>query len=329
MLAAWSLVEGRELLMSGKITAAQIVAALRKKFGEETAQLASGGGSGVRAVCPTGLTVLDRWVLGIGGIPWGRIIEISGAESSGKTTLANMLMAAAQRDGALAHLFEVEHTWEPAWGAKMGIDLDELGLSQPSYLDGEDGALAEMEVILDKVKGKRSALLVLDSVASTNTKAEFDQGLLGEPAMAEQARVWSFCLRKLNKLLSETQSTLVLLNQVRAKPGVMYGAKETTPGGNAIKFYASVRLKTNHGEKLDNGLGRIVGVTALKNKVAPPFRHADFKLSFGEGFNDEWSILNYAKENGCVEKGCRSLDEALIALGWKEGAEVAGVSGNG
>jgi recombination protein RecA len=202
----------------------------------------------------------------------------------------------------------------------MGVDLNELGFSQPSYLDGDDGMLAEMEVILEKVRGKRSVMLVLDSVASTNTKAEFDQGLMGEPAMAEQARVWSFCLRKLNKLLDDSQSTLLLLNQVRAKPGVMYGAKETTPGGNAIKFYATMRLKTNHGEKLDDGLSRVVGVTAVKNKVAPPWRHADFKLSFGGGFDDKWSVMRHAKENGCVDKQCQSLDEAIEALGWAKEA---------
>lgn len=301
-------------------SAASIVEALRKRFGNEAPRLMTdAGGTGVSAICPTGLSVLDRWVIGIGGLPWGRVVEVYGGESSGKTTLANAFMAAAQRDDARASLYEVEHTWEPAWAARMGVNLDELLFDQPSYIDGDKGTLAKIETTLESARGQHQ-LIVVDSVAGMKTKKEYDEGLTGEAAMAEQARIWSSAMRKMVQMLDETQSTLVLLNQVRSKPGVMYGPKTVTPGGNAIKFYASLRLELYHpsGSRLDGGRAKAIGVRAVKNKLAVPYRDAQFKLDYEKGFVDRWGIMHHAKEVGCISESCKSYKEALKNLGWED-----------
>lgn len=271
-------------------------------------------GTGIKAVCPTGLAVLDRHVLGVGGIPYGRIVEIFGAESSGKTTIMDRILAGVQRDGGIAVLSETEHTFEPSWARVHGVDTDDLIFTQPSYLDGEDGALAHWENILLGAGG-RHVVIALDSVAAMKTKAEFEGGIAGPAGMAEVARIWSRAFKSFAELLDKKQATLVCINQVRSKVGVMYGNPETTPGGNALKFYASVRLAVIHG-KADGATGRFMKVKAVKNKLVPPYREAALKLDYATGFNEKWSILNHAKEMGCVPNGCKSLKEALANLHW-------------
>jgi recombination protein RecA len=297
---------------------ARVVAALRKKFGDDAAMLMGESGTGITEVCPTGMAVLDRWVLGVGGLPYGRIVEVSGSESSGKTTLMNKMLAGVQRDGGVAILCETEHSYDPAWAKLHGVGVADLVLLQPNHLDGEKGALAQFEAAIGRHK---KVLIAMDSVAATMTKAEYEDGITGGAAMAEAARAWSRGMRILAPAIARNQAILLLVNQTRAVIGKMYGPSETTPGGNAIKFYASIRLSVYHGKRIDGGAGRFIGVQAQKNKVAPPFRKAQFKLDFASGFDDRWAILDHAKEMGCIEAKCHSLKEAIKGLHW-EGIEA-------
>lgn len=310
------------------LTPKQIVAGIRKRHGDESAMLMGDSGTGVKGVCPTGIGVLDHWVLGIGGLPYGRIVEISGAESSGKTTLADAIMAGCQRDNGIAALIETEQSYDPAWAKIHGVNVDELVFLQPNYLSGDPkekdsdggGALQQIESLVTKSTETRPIVVVLDSVAATCTKGEYEKGLVGHAAMAEQARDWSAGLRTLNKVISKHQALLILVNQIRAKPGVMFGPTETTTGGNAIKFYASIRLSCYHGKQIDGGSGRYMKVKAMKNKLCPPYRGVDLRLDYDSGFNEMWNTINYAKEVGCVDKGLKlsrkGYFEACSNLNW-------------
>lgn len=302
--------------MAKAVSPKALVTALQSKFGDESAMIMGDAGTGVKSVCPTGIAVLDRWTLGVGGAPYGRIIEISGGESSGKTTLMNKLLAGVQNDGGTAVLAEVEHTYDPAWAKLHGVDVDKLVLMQPDYLDGEGGTLVQFEYLIENSKGP--ILIALDSVAASQSKREFEEGLIGDPGMAELARAWSQGLRRLNPIIARRQAILVLVNQTRSNVGVMYGPKTTTPGGNAIKFYASVRLSVGHGQKVDNGLGRLMSVLAVKNKVAVPYRSCNLKMIYSKGFDERWNIMNHAKDRKVVPDSCRSYKDAIAALGWSD-----------
>lgn len=303
--------------MSRKVTPAMLVAGLRKSFGQEAAMRLGESNLGVKSVSPTGSEVLDRHVLGVGGLPRGRIIELYGGESAGKTTLMNRMIASAQADGALGILCETEHSYDPEWAKFCGVNTDDIVLLQPNYLDGKDGAVGLIAGVLDKI-GDQPALIAYDSVAATQSLREFKEGITGDTAMCEAARTWSEAMRILSPKLATSNATLLLINQVRDKPGVMYGPTETTPGGRAIKFYASVRLAVSHGKKTPEGNGRFMNVIAMKNKVAPPYRKVTLRLDFDTGFNERWSILNHAKEMGCIDNKCRSLKDAVSALGWTD-----------
>jgi len=297
------------------LAAAHIVAALRSAYGVETASLMTDCSStDVTEVCPTGMEVFDRWVCGVGGIPYGRVIEIFGKESSGKTTLVNKILAGAQHDGAAVGLVDVEQTWNSEWALLHGVDLSQLFfVGDAEYLDGKAGMLAKIETIASKSWGV-PVVLAIDSVAGLKSEREDEEGIGGKGGMAEAAREWSRGLRILNPLLKKNRVLLVLVNQVREKPGVMFGPTATTPGGNAIKHYASLRFNVYHGKQFEGG--RFMGVQAVKSKVCPPYRKASFKLFYDSGFDDNWSVLDHAKDIGCVAKGCRSVQEARQCLGW-------------
>jgi recombination protein RecA len=298
-----------------KLTPERLLSDLRKKFGEDSALLmGAGGGSGVREVCPTGNPVLDRWVIGVGGMPYGRIMEMFGAENSGKTTLMNRMLAGVQRDGGIAVLCETEHKYDPTWAELHGVVLEQLVLLQPPHLEA---ATEQFEAIIDKAEGKR-ILIALDSVAATPCKKEVEEGVSGTPGIGEAARVWSRSLRILSSKINKHQVAIVLVNQVRTKIGVMYGDPTTTPSGNAIKHYASLRLAVNHGKGIDGHAGRYINVTMLKNQLAPPFRKAALRLDFAKGFNIRWEVLNHAKELGMVPAKCQSFKDAANALGWQD-----------
>src|ERR1700748_2486970 len=249
-------------------------------------------------VIPTGALGLDL-ALGVGGIPRGRVVEIFGPESSGKTTLMLHVIANAQKSGGLAAFIDAEHALDPAYAKKLGVNLDELLVSQP---DSGEEALSICETL---ARSNALDVIVVDSVAALVPKAELE-GEMGMATMGMQARLMSQALRKLTAVLNKAKTTCIFTNQIREKVGIMFGNPETTPGGKALKFYASVRLDIRRKETIKDAAGNAVGnhvkVKISKNKVAPPFAEAEFDIIYNHGIDKEGSILDVGIEGGAVEK---------------------------
>lgn len=249
------------------------------------------------AVIPTGSVGLNV-ALGVGGYPRGRVIEIYGPESSGKTTLAIHAMAEAQKQGGIAAIIDAEHAFDRFYAEKLGVDTDNLLIAQP------DSGEQALDIADELIRSAAVDLIVIDSVAALTPKAEIE-GEMGDNKVGLQARLMSQALRKLTATINKTQTTCIFINQLREKIGVMFGNPETTPGGNALKFYASVRLDIRRIGQIkdgDNVLGNQVRVKVIKNKVAPPFRKAEFDLMFNEGISKVGELIDLGVENGIVTK---------------------------
>lgn len=290
---------------------------IEKKFGKGAImRLGESAGSTPVESIPSGSLALDL-ALGIGGIPRGRVTEIFGPEASGKTTLAQHIIAEAQKRGGMAAYIDVEHALDPSYAANCGVNVEELLISQPDT--GEQA----LEIVEALVRSSAIDAIVIDSVAALVPRAEIE-GDMGEPQMGLQARLMSQALRKLAAAIGRSGTAVIFLNQLREKIGVVFGNPEVTPGGRALKFYSSVRIDLRRVETIKQGneaIGSHVRAKVVKNKVAPPFRNAEFDIMFDHGISKEGNLIDLGLEMGLVSKAGAFLSYGDVRLG--QGREAA------
>ena len=296
----------------------QAISQIEKQFGKGSIMRLGGAGT-IKSVevIPTGCLTLDI-ALGIGGVPRGRIIEIYGPESSGKTTIALHIIAEAQKKNGIVAFIDAEHALDPTYAEKLGVNLDGLYISQPDT--GEQA----LDITEQLVRSAAIDVIVIDSVAALTPKAEID-GEMGDSHVGLQARLMSQALRKLTAIINKSNTCVIFINQLREKVGVMFGSPETTTGGKALKFYASIRLDVRRVDQVKDGsniIGNRTRVKVVKSKLAPPFKVAEFDIVYGQGISQAGCILDLAVENGIIEKSGSwfSYNDSKIGQG-KENAK--------
>lgn len=275
----------------------QVMADIEKQFGKGAIMKLGERGVKNIDVVSSGSITLDQ-ALGVGGYPKGRIVEIFGPESSGKTTIALHAIAEVQKVGGKAAFIDAEHALDPVYAKKLGVDIDELLLSQPDT--GEQA----LEIVEALVRSEAISIIVIDSVAALVPQAEIE-GEMGDSHVGLQARLMSQALRKLSGVISKTNTICVFINQLREKVGIMFGNPETTPGGRALKFYSTIRLDVRRGEQIKVGtdiLGNKTNIKVVKNKVAPPFKTAEVEIIYGEGISRTGEVVDLASNVGIIDK---------------------------
>ncbi|MBI4121375.1 MAG: recombinase RecA [Candidatus Ryanbacteria bacterium] len=300
----------KEKVGSSESAVEMTVKAIQSKYGEGSLMRLGEVPKSEVKVIPTGSFSLN-WALGVGGIPRGRVIEIFGPESSGKTTLSLHIVRECQKQGGVTAFIDAEHALDPDYAKKIGVNIAELLISQPDT--GEQA----LEIVESLVRSGGVAVVVVDSVAALTPRAEIE-GDMGQQHVGLQARLMSHALRKLTAIVAKTDTTVIFINQIRMQIGIMFGNPETTPGGKALKFYSSVRIDVRRAAQIKKGeeiVGNRVKVKVVKNKVAPPFRTAEFDIMYDEGISYEADLLNLGLKLGVVKKSGASHTFGDIKLG--------------